>query len=59
MPLFDRYLFADYSGGGEHNHAQSVRVHTLQGSAGNSRGVGIRLKNCSMVWAMKAKAERP
>ena len=34
MPLFDRYLFADYSGGGENHHAQgNIRLYrcTLDG----------------------------
>src|ERR1017187_3350305 len=36
--LFDKYLFADYSGGGEHRHAQpNIRLYLGTGDKGPDR----------------------
>lgn len=38
MPLFDRYLFADYSGGGENHNAQAgIRLYQVIGNAAADR----------------------
>lgn len=38
MPLFDRYLFADYSGGAENHHAQgNIRLYRCTGSSDPER----------------------